>query len=87
MAKETETLVIKWVDWQYKKPTEITPHRQGALVLSGIRLMELRCKNCNHEWKAKEGYDVGCFREVAGEVILDCSSCSTTHRIPRERFG
>jgi len=50
---------------------------------SGIKWMEVRCKNCNHEWKAKDDYEVGGFYEVANEVILDCPQCGTSHKIQR----
>ena len=53
---------------------------------SGIKWMEVHCKNCNHEWKTKDTYDIGSFYEVANEVILDCPQCGTTHRIPLEQL-
>ena len=84
--KETSSLLIKRIVSQHQKPTDQTNHHQAALVFTGIKLMDVQCKNCNHKWEAREGYDVGYFREVAGVVILDCPICSKTHRIPRVQF-
>jgi len=90
MGMETATLIINRVEWRYLKPNEIGSNRMAAPNKSGIKWMEVRCKNCNHEWKAKDIYEVGGFyevaNEVANEVILDCPRCGTAHRIPREQF-
>jgi hypothetical protein len=80
-VKETVSLVIEQIEWQYRKSTD-APHQQ-TLMNTGIKWMEVRCKNCNHEWKAKDSYEVGGFYEMANEVILDCPQCGTSHKIQR----
>ncbi|MGB7933316.1 MAG: hypothetical protein WCH04_14010 [Gammaproteobacteria bacterium] len=86
MAMETATLIIKRIEWRYLKSNEVTSNRMAALNKADIKWMDVRCKNCNHEWKAKDSYEIGCFYEVANEVILDCPQCGTIHRIPREQL-
>ena len=82
--KETKSLIIEQIEWQYQKSTEATSTRQPARNKTGIKWMKVRCKNCNHEWKTKDSYEIGSFYEVANELILDCPRCSTTHTIQRK---
>ena len=86
MGMETATLIINRIEWRYLKSNEVVSNRMAAPNKSGIKWMEVRCKNCNHEWKAKDGYEVGGFYEMANEVILDCPRCDTAHRIQREQL-
>ena len=83
--KETESLIIERIEWQYRKSSDAS--HQQTLANTVIKWMKVRCKNCNHQWKAKDSYEVGCFYEVANEVILDCPRCGTTHRIALEHFN
>jgi RNase P subunit RPR2 len=84
IVKETKSLIIEQIEWQYQKSTD--SHSQQALMKSRIKWMKVRCKNCNHKWKAKDSYEIGSFYEVANDVILDCPQCGATHRIPEEQL-
>jgi len=86
MGMETTTLIINGIEWRHLKSNEAASNRMAAPNKSGIKWMEVRCKNCNHEWKAKDSYEIGCFYEVANEVILECPRCGTAHRIQREQL-
>jgi ribosomal protein S27E len=86
MAMETATLIINRIDWRYLKPNEVTSHGMAAPIKSSIKWMEVKCKNCQHEWKSYEGNQVGCFQDVDSEMDIDCPRCSTTHKIPRARL-
>ena len=86
MGMETATLVIKRIEWRYLKQDEAASNRMPGPMKSCIKWMEVRCKNCNHEWKAKNSYEVGGFYEVANEVILDCPQCGTSHKIQRRQL-
>ena len=84
IVKETKSLLIEHIEWQYRKSSDAS--HQQTLVNTGIKWMKVRCKNCNHEWKAKDTYDIGGIYEMYDEVILDCPQCGTTHRIHRQQL-
>jgi len=86
MGMETATLIINRIEWRYLKSNEVASNRMAAPNKPCIKRMEVKCKNCSHEWKSRDSYEVGGFYEMANEVILDCPRCSTTHRIRREQL-
>ena len=58
MGMETASLIINRIDWRYLKPNEVTSHGMAAPIKSSIKWMEVKCKNCQHEWKTYEGDQV-----------------------------
>ena len=61
MGMETATLIINQIEWQYQKSNEPTPDRQPSLKKVGIKSMEVKCKNCGHQWSTRKGYKSGDF--------------------------
>ena len=86
MVMETETFIIKRIEWRLQKSNEGTTNRIATPYNAGIKWMEVKCKNCQHEWKAKDSYEIGCIYEIANQVIFDCPRCSKSHRIRREQL-
>jgi len=61
MGMETATLISNRIEWRCLKPDGVASNRMPAPMKAGIKWMEVRCKNCNQGWKAKDSYEVGGF--------------------------
>jgi ssDNA-binding Zn-finger/Zn-ribbon topoisomerase 1 len=87
MGTETATLIIKRVEWQYQKSTVSATDRQQSLKKVGIKSMEVKCKNCGHEWNTRKGYKSGDFNLEIGTAVVDCPICRTTHTVTSKELN